>query len=434
MQSIQGATIGNDLFRELNECLDTLGLKWDKLTVVTIDGGPNLTWKNDGLLKSMLDKCCEIDHVVDAVTKTVNFIRARALNHRPWRHKLPQQHQDLYGKKGHDIQELSDEDWVAYLDLLGGCDCNHYSDGFHEKVAASLKPSEGQHPYPLTNTKGSQKISRPPPQVLKQVRSRSIQVSLTAGLLLLPQRGPLSTPEEVYSEDSDPLGSTYVCEQTFSVVKFNKSKQRSSITNEQLSAVLCIPTSDIQPDLYALAWSGTLIVFDTHQGVEETSSPDSDIDNISIHSVRMEDIPRINPVLLESPGKNNGRKNANPRANILQHIDTTYRTPDDYILSTPHTNPREHSKLSTVPVTGVTTGMLHGRAQNFGYFPSRTIDKVMDLPPQEKLAKVVDEVKSIKRKQLPGESFDKYWFTLKGMMDEGKLCNHCRDATDRPCS
>lgn len=48
------------------------------------------------------------------------------------------------------------------------------------------------------------------------------------------------------------FGSTYVCEQTFSVMKFNKSKHRSSITDEHLSAVLRIATSDIQPDFNAL--------------------------------------------------------------------------------------------------------------------------------------------------------------------------------------
>ena len=71
------------------------------------DGCPNLTGKNVGLLKRMQDKVTEINpehklvflhciihqevlcksvlkinHVVDVVTKIVNLIRARALNHR----------------------------------------------------------------------------------------------------------------------------------------------------------------------------------------------------------------------------------------------------------------------------------------------------------------------------------------------------------------
>lgn len=87
--------------------MDKLGLKWDKLAGVTTDGCPNLTVKNVGLLKRMQDEVTEMNleqkltflhciihqevlcksvlkmnHAVDVVTKTVNFIRIRALNHR----------------------------------------------------------------------------------------------------------------------------------------------------------------------------------------------------------------------------------------------------------------------------------------------------------------------------------------------------------------
>ena len=48
------------------------------------------------------------------------------------------------------------------------------------------------------------------------------------------------------------FGSTYHCEQTFSVMKFNKSKYRSSVTDDHLSAILRIATSDIQPNFNSL--------------------------------------------------------------------------------------------------------------------------------------------------------------------------------------
>lgn len=88
-------------------CIQKLGLQWEKLVSVETVGCPNLTRKNIGLLKRMQDKVTEINpeqkllflhcithqevlcksvlkinHVVDAVTKAANFIRARALNHR----------------------------------------------------------------------------------------------------------------------------------------------------------------------------------------------------------------------------------------------------------------------------------------------------------------------------------------------------------------
>ena len=107
MQSMKGTTTGSDLFTEVNACFDQLGLKWDKLASVRTDGCPKLTGKNVGLLKRMQDKVTEVTselkmvflhcimhqnvlcksvlklkHVIDAITKTVNFTRARALNHR----------------------------------------------------------------------------------------------------------------------------------------------------------------------------------------------------------------------------------------------------------------------------------------------------------------------------------------------------------------
>lgn len=48
------------------------------------------------------------------------------------------------------------------------------------------------------------------------------------------------------------FGSTYICEQTFSVMAFPESRSRSSLTDDHLSAVLRISTSDVQPDFDAL--------------------------------------------------------------------------------------------------------------------------------------------------------------------------------------
>ncbi|XP_075907338.1 general transcription factor II-I repeat domain-containing protein 2B-like [Nelusetta ayraudi] len=169
MRSMKGTTTGSDLFMEVNACMDTLGLKWDRLAGVTVDGCPNLTGKNVGLLKRMQDKVTEIDadqkliflhciihqhvlcrsvlkidHVIDVVAKTVNFIRARALNQRQFgslleEHETEQRNigyhiavrwlslgkvlkrvwdlkaeiREFCETKGKDIPELSDEDWMA---------------------------------------------------------------------------------------------------------------------------------------------------------------------------------------------------------------------------------------------------------------------------------------------------------------------------------
>ncbi|KAF0024904.1 hypothetical protein F2P81_021785 [Scophthalmus maximus] len=176
MRSMKGTTTGSDLFTEVNACFDKLGLKWDKLACVTTNGCPNLTGKNVGLLKRMQDKVTEVNselklvflhciihqnvlcksvlklnHVIDVITKTVNFIRARALNHSQFVSLLEEhetEHGDIgyhtavrwlsLGKvlkrvwdlrseirefcdmKGKDIPELSDVNWMA--DLVFGVD------------------------------------------------------------------------------------------------------------------------------------------------------------------------------------------------------------------------------------------------------------------------------------------------------------------------
>ena len=48
------------------------------------------------------------------------------------------------------------------------------------------------------------------------------------------------------------FGSTYVGEQAFSVMKSNKSRHRSSLTDSHLSAILRIATSETIPDFTAL--------------------------------------------------------------------------------------------------------------------------------------------------------------------------------------
>ncbi len=48
------------------------------------------------------------------------------------------------------------------------------------------------------------------------------------------------------------FGSTYLCEQTFSLMNLNKSKLRSKITDSDLHNILSLSVSQLQPNLEKL--------------------------------------------------------------------------------------------------------------------------------------------------------------------------------------
>lgn len=378
MRPLKGTTTGSDLFTEVNACMDTLGLKWDRLVGVTTDGCPNLTGKNVGLLKRMQDKVTEINadqklvflhcilhqhvlcksvikinHVIDVVTKIVNFIRARALNHRQFVALLEEhqtEHNDIsyhtavrwlsLGKvlkrvwdlkseirefceiKGKDIPQLSDEDWMSdfafavdVTALMTTLNTQLQGKGLfvhemHKLVKASmtklqfltrqLESNNLTHMQTLKEVTPSANHIRRYSSMLRalhgefsrrfedlrtmEVEMQMISCPFTCNVdnapsdvqlelidlqsdTLLAEHFKSQSLLEFYSslkEEKFPnmrthaqrmfvlFGSTYICEQTFSVMKFNKSMYRSSLTDDHLSAVLRISTSDFQPDFDTL--------------------------------------------------------------------------------------------------------------------------------------------------------------------------------------
>jgi len=49
------------------------------------------------------------------------------------------------------------------------------------------------------------------------------------------------------------FGSTYICDQTFSILKFRKNKYCSRLSDEHVDAVLRISTSNMKADINELA-------------------------------------------------------------------------------------------------------------------------------------------------------------------------------------
>ena len=93
------------MFNELEMCIERVWLDWSKLVAVATDGAPAMCSERVGLVgllknkvkklgeyisaihciihqEALCGKKIQMKNVMDAVVKTVNFIRARALNHR----------------------------------------------------------------------------------------------------------------------------------------------------------------------------------------------------------------------------------------------------------------------------------------------------------------------------------------------------------------
>ena len=121
LHSMHGTTTGKDLFEEVSRCVDKMGLPWDKLVGLTTDGAPAMCSRESGLVgrirekmqdenvtselisyhciihqESLCGKALKMEHVMSIITRAVNFIRARGINHRQFKCFLAELNSD-YG-------------------------------------------------------------------------------------------------------------------------------------------------------------------------------------------------------------------------------------------------------------------------------------------------------------------------------------------------
>jgi hypothetical protein len=106
--SMHDTTKGRDVFDELKRVLESFKLPWEKLSAITTDGAPAMCGEKNGLAGLVKTQCSDfshqpwtyhciihqevlcskslkMQHVMSVVVKTVNFIRARSLNHRTFK-------------------------------------------------------------------------------------------------------------------------------------------------------------------------------------------------------------------------------------------------------------------------------------------------------------------------------------------------------------
>ena len=110
LHPMHGTTTGQDLYEEVSRCVNEMGLPWEKPVGLTTDGAPAMCGHRSGLLARMCEKMQEenitdeltayhciiyqeslcgkalkMEHVMSTITRAVNFIRAKGLNHRQFK-------------------------------------------------------------------------------------------------------------------------------------------------------------------------------------------------------------------------------------------------------------------------------------------------------------------------------------------------------------
>lgn len=107
IKSMHGTATGKDIFENVCQSITDMKLPWDKLVGLTTDGAPAMCGEKSGLVgrmrvkmqeencvgeltvyhciihqESLCGKVLKMEHVMNTVTQTINFIRAKGLNHR----------------------------------------------------------------------------------------------------------------------------------------------------------------------------------------------------------------------------------------------------------------------------------------------------------------------------------------------------------------
>ncbi|XP_069774260.1 general transcription factor II-I repeat domain-containing protein 2A-like [Narcine bancroftii] len=140
LKSMHGTTTGKEIFEEVSKCLNEMMLPWDKLVGLTTDDAPAMCGQKNGLVgrirekmrenhageltvyhciiheEALCGKALKMEHIMNTVTRVVNFIRAKGLNHRQFKSFLKE-----LGSEYGDVPYHTEVRWLSRGKLLKRC-------------------------------------------------------------------------------------------------------------------------------------------------------------------------------------------------------------------------------------------------------------------------------------------------------------------------
>ena len=134
------STTKKDIFKKVSKCITEMSLPWDKVMRLTINSAPAMYDQNSGLVgriqrkmreedageltvyyciihqEPLCGKALQMEHVMSSITRVVNFIKAKGLNHQQFKSFLEE-----FDSEYRDVPYHTEVSWLSRGKVLNRC-------------------------------------------------------------------------------------------------------------------------------------------------------------------------------------------------------------------------------------------------------------------------------------------------------------------------